>query len=176
MSTCKFGNYWLCCSHLHIVSILNKQRKPHNILMRVCLLIFGLLSLVLFWQLTRELMGRVMKGGVLRNTGSCLQAHYSSLGLHAGYTLWRVYFLWFIYIFRFDSSLCDKISTWNSSLNRFFFSVYKGVVIIYGVVGGGWFLRHKLKFSITLSWAIVEIHNPSRTRSKKFQPSSRKLF
>jgi hypothetical protein len=35
-------------SHLHIVSILNKQRKPRNILMRVCLLLFGLLSLVLF--------------------------------------------------------------------------------------------------------------------------------
>jgi hypothetical protein len=27
---------------------LNKQRKPRNILMRVCLLLFGLLSLVLF--------------------------------------------------------------------------------------------------------------------------------
>jgi hypothetical protein len=25
----------------------------------------------------------------------------------------------------------------------------KGVVIIYGVVGGGWFFRHKLKFSTT---------------------------
>jgi hypothetical protein len=25
-------------------------------------------------------MGRVMKRGVLQNTGSCLQAHYSSLG------------------------------------------------------------------------------------------------
>jgi hypothetical protein len=62
-STCKFGNYWLHCllaflelkhSHLHIVSILNKQRKPRNILMRVCVLLFGSLSLVLFWQLTRE--------------------------------------------------------------------------------------------------------------------------
>ena len=30
------------CNHLHIVSILNTPRKPHNILMRVCLL-FGLL-------------------------------------------------------------------------------------------------------------------------------------
>jgi hypothetical protein len=29
-------------------------------------------------------MGRVMKRGVLQNTGPCLQAHYS-LGLHAGY-------------------------------------------------------------------------------------------
>jgi hypothetical protein len=28
-------------SHLHIVSILNKQGKPRNILMRVCLLLFG---------------------------------------------------------------------------------------------------------------------------------------
>jgi hypothetical protein len=28
-------------SHLHIVYVLNKQRKPRNILMRVCLLIFG---------------------------------------------------------------------------------------------------------------------------------------
>ena len=35
-------------SHLHIVSILNKQRKHRNILMRVCSLLFGLLSLVLF--------------------------------------------------------------------------------------------------------------------------------
>jgi hypothetical protein len=57
--------------HLHIVSILNKQRKPRNILMRVCLLIFG--------------MRVMMKRDVLQNTGSCLQAHYSSLGLHAGY-------------------------------------------------------------------------------------------
>jgi hypothetical protein len=37
-------------SHLHIVSILNKQRKPRNILMRVCLLIYAR-------------MGRVMKKG-----------------------------------------------------------------------------------------------------------------
>jgi hypothetical protein len=37
-------------SHLHIVSILNilKQKKTRNILMRVCLLPFGLLSLDLF--------------------------------------------------------------------------------------------------------------------------------
>jgi hypothetical protein len=31
-----------------------KQKKTRNILMRVCLLPFGLLSLDLFWQLTRE--------------------------------------------------------------------------------------------------------------------------
>jgi hypothetical protein len=60
-------------NHLHIVSILNKHRKPRNILMRVCLLLFRLLSLVLFWQLTRE-WGVLWKGGVLQNTGSCLQA------------------------------------------------------------------------------------------------------
>jgi hypothetical protein len=38
-------------SHLHIVdivSILNKQKKTRKILMRVCLSLFGLLSLVLF--------------------------------------------------------------------------------------------------------------------------------
>jgi hypothetical protein len=34
--------------HLHIVSILNEQRKPRNILMRVCLLLFGLLPLIFF--------------------------------------------------------------------------------------------------------------------------------
>jgi hypothetical protein len=27
-------------------------------------------------------------------------------------TLWRVYFLWFIYIFSFDLSPCDKIRTY----------------------------------------------------------------
>jgi hypothetical protein len=47
--------------------------------MRVCLLIFGLLTLVLFLTIDAR-MGRVMKTGVLQNTGSCLQAHYSSLG------------------------------------------------------------------------------------------------
>jgi hypothetical protein len=37
-------------SHSHIVSILNKRRKPRNILMRVCLLLFGLLSLIFFYN------------------------------------------------------------------------------------------------------------------------------
>jgi hypothetical protein len=43
MSTCKFALLAfleLKRSHLHIVSVLNKQRiKPHNILMQVCLLV-----------------------------------------------------------------------------------------------------------------------------------------
>ena len=46
--TVSLAFFELIRSHLHIVSIVNKQRKPCNILMRVCLLLFGLLSLVLF--------------------------------------------------------------------------------------------------------------------------------
>ena len=74
---------WFACffpvkrSHLHIVPILNTQRKSRNILMRVCLL-FGLLSLVLFWQLTRE-WGMLWKGAFYKHPVN-LQAHYSSLG------------------------------------------------------------------------------------------------
>jgi hypothetical protein len=32
-------------------------------------------------------MGRVMKRGVLQNTGPCLQAHYSSLGPECMYNM-----------------------------------------------------------------------------------------
>jgi hypothetical protein len=72
---------WFACffgvkrNPLHNVPILNTSRKPRNILMRVCLL-FGSLSLVLFWQLTREwgVFWRVIKKGVLQNTRSSLHA------------------------------------------------------------------------------------------------------
>jgi hypothetical protein len=52
------------------------QRKPRNILMRVCLL-FAVIDSFLTIDAR---MGRVMKRGVLQNTRSSLQAHYSSLG------------------------------------------------------------------------------------------------
>ena len=65
-------------SHLHIVYVLNKQRKPRNILMRVCLLIFGCCHWFFFDNLRAN--GACYERGVLQNTGSCLQAHYSSLG------------------------------------------------------------------------------------------------
>jgi hypothetical protein len=74
-------------SHLHIVSILNEQRKPRNILMRVCLLLFGLLSLTFLTIDAR--MGRAMKRGVLQNTGPCLQAHYSFFGPARGLVFQR---------------------------------------------------------------------------------------
>jgi hypothetical protein len=65
---------------LHIVSVLNKQRKPRNILMRVCLLIIIWIAVIGSFLTIDARMGRVMKRGILQNTGSCLQAHYSSLG------------------------------------------------------------------------------------------------
>jgi hypothetical protein len=67
---------------------LNKQRKPHNILMWVRLLQFGLLSLTFLTIDAR--MGRVMKRGVLQNTGPCSQAHYSSLGPARGASIPKV--------------------------------------------------------------------------------------
>ena len=57
------------------------QRKPSNILMRVNRLFVNIWVAVIGSFLTIDArMGRVMKRGVLQNTGSCLQAHYSSLG------------------------------------------------------------------------------------------------
>jgi hypothetical protein len=41
------------------------------------------LSLVLFLTIDAR-MGRVMKRGVIQNTGPCVQAYYSSLGPAAG--------------------------------------------------------------------------------------------
>jgi hypothetical protein len=65
-----------------MVSVLNKQRKPRNILLRVCLLIFGLLSLVLFWQLTRE-WGVLWKGAFYKIPGLACRPTILHLGLHA---------------------------------------------------------------------------------------------
>jgi hypothetical protein len=73
-------------SHLHIVSILNKQRKPRNILMRFCLLLFGLLSLVLFWQLTRE-WGVLWKGAFYKIPGLACRPTILPLSLLAGYVM-----------------------------------------------------------------------------------------
>jgi hypothetical protein len=71
-------------SHLHIVSILNikEEKTPQH---------FNASLFVTIWVavigsfLTMDArMGRVMKRGVLQNTGPCLQAHYSSLGTACG--------------------------------------------------------------------------------------------
>jgi hypothetical protein len=63
---------------------LNKRRKPHNILMRVCLLLFELLSLTFLTIDAR--MGRVMIRGFLqKKTGLACRPTILPLGLHAGY-------------------------------------------------------------------------------------------
>jgi hypothetical protein len=78
---------WFACffgvNSMLFISILNTQRKPSNILMWVCLLC-GLLSLVLFWQLTRE-WGVLWKGAFYRTPGlPCRPTILPSVGLHAG--------------------------------------------------------------------------------------------
>jgi hypothetical protein len=79
---------------------LNTQRKTRNILMLVCLL-FRLLSLVLFWQLTRE-WGVLWKGAFYKTPGfPCRPTILPSVGLHAGYCffLWRKGYCFFcVYI------------------------------------------------------------------------------
>jgi hypothetical protein len=80
---------WFACffgvkrSSLHIVPILNTQRKPRNIL-----LLFTIWVAVIGSFLTIDArMGRVMKKGVLQS--SSLQAHYYSLcGPARGLAMW----------------------------------------------------------------------------------------
>jgi hypothetical protein len=64
-------------SHLHIVSVLAEktpQQFNASLFVNIWVAVIGSFLTV------DARMGRVMKRGVLQNTGSCLQAHYSSLG------------------------------------------------------------------------------------------------
>ena len=75
-------------SHLHIVSVLNKQRKPRNILMRVCLLIFGCCHWFFFdnWRAN----GACYEKGRFTKYRAMVAGPLSvPLGLHAGY--WIAY-------------------------------------------------------------------------------------
>jgi hypothetical protein len=57
--------------------------------MWVCLLLFGLLSLVLFWQLTRE-WGVLWKVAFYKIPGlPCRPTILPSVGLHAGYLAFK---------------------------------------------------------------------------------------
>ena len=73
-------------SHLHIVSVLNKQRKPRNIF-NASLFVNIWVALIGSFFIIYARMGRVLKRGVLQNTDSRLQAYSTilPLGLHAGY-------------------------------------------------------------------------------------------
>jgi hypothetical protein len=75
-------------SHLHIVTILNKQRKPRNILMRVCLC---------YEKACYE------KGRFTKYRALLLQAHYSSLGPARG--------LVFVDIFRDFMGMWERCET-----------------------------------------------------------------
>ena len=67
-------------SHLHIVSVLaEKTPQQFNASLFVNIWVAVIGSFLSFLTIDAR-MGRVMKRGVLQNTGSCLQAHYSSLG------------------------------------------------------------------------------------------------
>jgi hypothetical protein len=79
-------------SHLHIVYVLNKQRKPRNILMRVCLLIFGCCHWFFFdnWPAN----GACYEKGRFTKYRALLAGPLSvTLGLHAGYFLTKCYFI-----------------------------------------------------------------------------------
>jgi hypothetical protein len=63
--------------HLHIVSVLAEKTPQHynaSLFVNIWVAVIGSFLTI------DARMGRVMKRGVLQNTGPCLQAHYSSLG------------------------------------------------------------------------------------------------
>jgi hypothetical protein len=73
--------------HLRIVYVLNKQRKPRNILMRVCLLIFGCCHWVFLTIDAR--MGRfgvLLKGAFYKIPGLACRPTISSPGPARGLT------------------------------------------------------------------------------------------
>ena len=80
-------------SHLHIVSILNikAEKTPQHFNARLFVTIW--VAVIGSFLTIDARMGRVMKRGVLQNTGPCLQAHYSSLGPARGlgeHLSWRL--------------------------------------------------------------------------------------
>jgi hypothetical protein len=67
-------------SHLHIVSILNIKAEKTQQHFNASLFVTIWVAVIGSFLTIDARMGRVMKRGVLQNTGPCLQAHYSSLG------------------------------------------------------------------------------------------------
>jgi hypothetical protein len=67
-------------SHLHIVSILNIKAEKTPQHFNASLFVTIWVAVIGSFLTIDARMGRVMKRGVLQNTGPCLQAHYSSLG------------------------------------------------------------------------------------------------
>ena len=67
-------------SHLHIVSILNIKAEKTPQHFNASLFVTIWVAVIGSFLTIGALKGRVMKRGVLQNTGPCLQAHYSSLG------------------------------------------------------------------------------------------------
>jgi hypothetical protein len=64
-------------SHLHIVSVLAEKTPQH---FNVSLFANIWVAVIGSFLTIDARMPNVMKRGVLQNTGSCVQAHYSSLG------------------------------------------------------------------------------------------------
>jgi hypothetical protein len=71
-------------SHLHIVSILNIKAEKTPQHFNASLFVTIWVAVIGSFLIIDARMGRVMKRGVLQNTGPCLQAHYSFLGLARG--------------------------------------------------------------------------------------------
>jgi hypothetical protein len=67
-------------SHLDIVSILNIKAEKTPQHFNASLFVTIWVAVIGSFLTIDARMGRVMKRGVLQNTGPCLQAHYSSLG------------------------------------------------------------------------------------------------
>jgi hypothetical protein len=66
-------------SHLHIVSILNIKAEKTPQHFNASLFVTIWVGVIGSFLTIDARMGRVVKRGVLQNTGPCLQAHYSSL-------------------------------------------------------------------------------------------------
>jgi hypothetical protein len=71
-------------SHLHIVSTLNIKAEKTPQHFNASLFVTIWVAVIGSFLTIDARMGRVMKMGVLQNTGPCLQAHYSSLGSARG--------------------------------------------------------------------------------------------